>query len=80
MKGFLMSCRTRRNIFRATATALVVGPLLVLINQTEALAGLFDGETLPPLTMMRISLTFLVPFVVSLSSSSLADAQRNPTE
>jgi hypothetical protein len=35
---------------------------------------------LPHVAMMRISLTFLMPFLVSLSSSALADAQRNGSE
>jgi hypothetical protein len=58
------------------------GPnLLVLIKpERPALMRLFDGETLPRIAMLRISLTFLVPFLVSLSSAALADAQRNRSE
>lgn len=80
MKAFLARCRSRRNVRRATATAFAVGPLLALIHQTPALARLLDGEMLPRVAMMRISLTFLVPFLVSLSSSALADAQKSGRE
>jgi hypothetical protein len=72
MRTFLMNCRSRRNVRRATTTALIVGPLLVLINQTPVLARLLDGEIPPRIAVLRISLTFFVPFLVSLSSSALA--------
>jgi hypothetical protein len=50
-----------------------VGTLLVVINQGDALArGSIDGAL-----ALRIGLTFLVPFLVSTSSSIAAiDGQR----
>jgi len=74
LQGFLRGCRSSRNLTRAGKTALVVGPLLVLINQTQLLSRLVQGETLPLIAAVRICLTLAVPFLVSLYSSAMADS------
>jgi hypothetical protein len=56
---------------RAFVTMLIVGPLLPLINQWERLWP-FDP------VWWKIALTFVVPFVVSLSGS-LPGANKDPS-
>lgn len=76
-QGFVRGCESRRNLGRATITAGVVGPLLVLINMTSVARELLHG-ILPSLAQaFRVGLTFLVPFLVSLYSSAMADARRS---
>lgn len=74
LQGFLRGCRSSRNLTRAGKTALIVGPLLVLINQTQLIARLVHGEVLPAIAAVRICLTLAVPFLVSLYSSAMADS------
>lgn len=74
-RPFLQACRSPSNLRRATKTALVVGPILALINQTPLLWPLLQGEMLPSIAVLRILLTFVVPFVVSLCSSAMADVR-----
>lgn len=57
-------------LFRAVLVALVVAPILTAINQWEALTGAAE------LSVVKVLLTFLVPFSVSLVSSWLALADR----
>ncbi len=76
MHRCLAAARASRNRRRATLTALIVGPILAVINQTETIWMLFSGGAVENLAILRISLTFAVPFVVSLTSAALADAQR----
>ena len=64
------------NIRRALVTAMVVGPLLTIINQTPLVARLLHGQGIPAAGAGRIALTFLVPFAVSLYSSTMADRKR----
>lgn len=64
------------NVRRALTTALVVGPILTVINQTPLLARLLQGESVPAAGVVRIVLTFFVPFAVSLYSSTMADRAR----
>jgi len=55
----------RATVRRALLTAMLVGPVLVAINQGDAiLAGHLSG-----LALARIALTFAVPYVVSTVSS-----------
>lgn len=61
---------------RAVKTALLVGPILTIINQTPAFVALLSGERLLPATMIRVALTFVVPFAVSFYSASMADRAR----
>lgn len=72
----LRHLRNRSNLWRAAKTALVVGPILTLINQTSIAGDLLRGAFPPGSVSMRIGLTFLVPFLVSLVSSGLADRKR----
>jgi hypothetical protein len=64
------------NVRRALTTAFVVGPVLTVINQTPLLARLLHGEGVPAAGAVRIALTFVVPFAVSLYSSTMADRKR----
>ena len=75
-RGLWVHCASPQNLRRAFRTALIVGPILTLINQTDAIASLLSLETVPGATLFRIGLTFLVPFLVSLFSSALADKAR----
>ncbi|MBW3563627.1 MAG: hypothetical protein KY459_02770 [Acidobacteria bacterium] len=76
MHRFLAAARAPRNLRRATLTALIVGPILAVINQTETVWMLLSGGAVARIALLRISLTFAVPFLVSLASAALADAQR----
>jgi methyl-accepting chemotaxis protein len=60
-----MGAAIRDNTPRAVVTALIVGPLLTLINQYDAIAG----EDV--FSWLQAGLTFLVPFAVSLVTSLL---------
>ena len=75
-RPFATACRSRANLRRALITAVVVGPLLSAINQTHLVFRLLHGESIPTVAALRIALTFLVPFFVSLVSAALADARR----
>lgn len=55
----------RATVRRALLTAVLVGPVLVAINQGEAILA---GQ-LSALVVARIALTFAVPYVVSTVSS-----------
>nr|WP_208746686.1 nitrate/nitrite transporter NrtS [Vibrio profundi] len=61
---------------RAAVIAVIVGSLLNVINQYEAI---FGGDTIE---WLKAALTFCVPFVVSLVSSyiTLRDVKRNQRE
>ena len=62
----------RDTIARAIKVALVVGPVLTLINQLHVMrAGEIDAWF-----FFRVALTFLVPFLVSATSSALAGMRR----
>ncbi|HVT03122.1 MAG TPA: hypothetical protein VHL58_07050 [Thermoanaerobaculia bacterium] len=65
------------NVKRALRTALIVGPILALINQTPLLWRLAHGQSIPLLGLLRIALTFTVPFLVSLFSATMADRSRS---
>jgi hypothetical protein len=74
---FLQACAARRNLRRALITSAIVGPILSLINQTGIVLGFFRGELPAGMPLLRIALTFVVPFVVSLVSAAMADARRS---
>jgi len=61
----------RDDLIRALSIALVVAPILVLINQHDLI---FAGEGPDPL---KTGLTFCVPFCVSLYSSLKARRARS---
>lgn len=71
-----MQPATATNVRRAVKVALIVGPVLTLINQTPALVTLLEGRGIALTTVGRIVLTFVVPFVVSFYSSTMADRAR----
>ncbi len=79
-RTFLALVFSPSNVKRSIKTALVVGPMLALINQTGLLWRLAEGEILPVIALLRISLTFLVPFGVALYSSAMADRAREAKE
>jgi|GEM_PF-2535676 len=66
------------NVKRALTTACIVGPILAIINQTPLLWQLLQGHSVPLVGLLRISLTFAVPFLVSLYSATMADRKRSP--
>jgi len=61
-----MLCISRSIVRRASITALVVGTLLIGINHGDAL---LQGE-IDAGRMLKIVLTFFVPYVVSTVSSA----------
>ena len=70
---FIARCLSRPNLVRAVRTALIVGPILTVINQTEVVGAVLSLEAVSAGALVRICLTFLVPFTVSLFSSAAAD-------
>lgn len=60
--------------WRAVKLAAIVGTLLVLINQWEALMGQAE------LSLTKTALTFLVPYLVSTYTSVSKDLQRPERE
>lgn len=62
---------------RSLGYAVVVGPILIVINHADAIAA---GEIDPGL-LLKMGLTFLVPYLVAtLSSVGALRAQRAPTD
>lgn len=55
-------------LLRSLSTCLIVGTILVLINQGPALAA----GTMGPPNLVQILLTYLVPFLVSTASTVAA--------
>lgn len=62
---------------RALGVAMIVAPVLVVINHAEALASL----TFTPRLLVKTGLTFLVPYAVSSYSSAraLMQSTRHPS-
>jgi ABC-type multidrug transport system permease subunit len=61
----------RKNIYRALLVALVIGTVLNLINSYDVfMEGQFTNRN-----MLRIMLTYITPFCVSLYSSIKATGQ-----
>ena len=63
----------KRNIQTALLVALVVGSLLNLINSYNV----FFGESFTSENVMKIILTYITPFCVSLYSSIKATKQKS---
>jgi len=61
MRDALAYCRRRKHLRRTLKTALIVGVILTLINQSGVL---LDGAATTA-TYVRCGLNFVVPFVVS---------------
>ena len=65
---FLVLWFQRATVRRAVTVALIVGPILTLINQYDAIAsGSFGAKS-----FFKMALTFLVPYSVSSYSSVMA--------
>jgi hypothetical protein len=69
MSNLIKLSMRKHNLRRAIILALVVGTLLAVINHYDTI---MDGQ-ISNKTVMKILVTYLVPFVVSLTSSTLAD-------
>jgi len=67
MKLFLKHAKDRVCIIRSVKVALVVGTILALINQYDAI---FSGN-LTPTNIFQILLTYLVPYSVSTFGSAM---------
>ena len=66
VKGFFSHFFDRRSIGRALKVALVVGPVLALINHFD----LWLGSDITTERIVKIVVTFIVPFCVSGYSSA----------
>ena len=75
MTNWLHLAFSKRVVLRALIMALIVGPILVLINQGDYI--LFDNTT--RFSWMKLILTFLVPYIVSTISSvmTLLESDKN---
>lgn len=75
----VMRCLNRQTVLRAIRVSLVVGPILGFINHFDILLG---GDV-TPVRLVKISLTFLVPFSVSAYSTVsalMADQARDAVD
>jgi ABC-type multidrug transport system permease subunit len=62
----------KKNITTALLVAVIVGTILNIINSYEVIVnGTFTGKN-----MLRIMLTYITPFCVSLYSSTKASKQK----
>lgn len=66
--------RLRRHVVRAAIVAVVVVPVLTVINQWEALFGAAE------ISVLKIALTFVVPFTVSLLTALMMQPTPAPAE
>ena len=75
MKTWLRLAVSRNVVQRALFMALIIAPILVLINQGEYILGNNSGE----FSWGKVVLTFLVPYAVSTVSSvnTLLQIDRN---
>ena len=65
---FLKNFFRRETVLRAIRVALVIGPILIIINHHDQLLEL----NLTPRLALKCILTFLVPYCVSAYSSARA--------
>ena len=75
MPNWLKLALSRRVFYRALLMALIVGPILVLINQGDYI--LFDHSA--KFSWVKLVLTFLVPDLVSTVSSVMALRESHKT-
>ncbi|MBP6633920.1 MAG: hypothetical protein KBG28_10835 [Kofleriaceae bacterium] len=61
-----------RAVWRALAISAVVGVVLTMINHGDHLRAHCDGRAHCPYFALKLPLTFLTPFLVSLLTSWLA--------
>ena len=67
MKLFIKHCVFKHNIARAIKVALVVGTILGAINHFDMfLSGQYEARRI-----VQMTVTYLVPFVVSLYSGAM---------
>ncbi|MDJ0956587.1 MAG: nitrate/nitrite transporter NrtS [Arenicellales bacterium] len=76
MKNWLQLALSKRVFYRALGMGLIVGPILVLINQGDYI--LFDHST--KFSWIKLILTFMVPYMVSTVSSVIALRESRETE
>lgn len=68
LKIFIKNFFRYETIYRATKVAIIVGPILIIINHHDSLLHFELSNRL----YFKIALTFLVPFCVSAYSSARA--------
>lgn len=66
-KAFLSAFADRSNILLAIKMSLVVGTVLNCINQVEC----FVNQDLDQLNITKLLITYMVPFFVSIYSSTI---------
>jgi hypothetical protein len=66
----------RETVIRGLMVAAIVGPILTVINQGDVL---LSGQYTPRV-FLKITLTFLVPFIVSSVSSALTYMEQEQQE
>lgn len=72
MKRFMSLAFSKSNLNRAVVMAVIVGTLLGVINHYD----MFVSGEYPRERVLKVLITYLVPFFVSLISSVLADMKR----
>ena len=72
MKGWLNLARRPDVVRRSARVAVVVGTILALINYVDRIVG----QGLAPLDLVKIGLTYLVPYGVSTFASVQAIRER----
>lgn len=61
---------------RSRKVSLIVGTILVAINQGDLLLGAFHGAVVAPELLWKVPLTYCVPYAVSTYAA--VDAMNNP--
>jgi hypothetical protein len=72
---WLSLCTSRTVVRRACYSALVVGPILIAINQGDAL---LNGQLDAP-RLLKMALTLIVPYGVSTVSSAISTMESAST-
>ena len=65
---FLKNFFRKETVWRAIRVALIVAPILIIINHHDSLIAL----DITPRLLYKCALTFLVPYCVSAYSSAMA--------
>ena len=76
MKSWLRLARRPDVVWRSARVAIIVGTILALINYVDRL---FTGA-LVPLDLVKIGLTYLVPYCVSTYASVQAIRERRENQ
>jgi len=77
MRLFFKNFFRKETVLRATKVAVIVGPVLIVINHLDNLIAL----EITPMLLLKSTLTFFVPYCVSAYSSAMAytsDEQLGP--